>query len=222
MNAYSLHSRSTVIVSVSSDARSRSERRMRSTSSSVLSLVLTSKSAGCIGRTSPPASSGPKIAAVTVPNALAMSFWFSGRGRCLPCSQFFHMRSRLRSAGNAPSWAACMRSASMVRCWVQPRAWRSAARRCAHAGRVSSGIGVRPPSGEGDTRGMRVRPRSGTYTLRVSSELLSACSKRLSELSGGRPPWPGRASFHSMIRAGVHTWVRPIVRSGAGICCRLR
>jgi hypothetical protein len=74
MNAYSLHSRSTVIVSVSSEARSRSDRRMRSTSSSVLSPVVMSKSAGWDGRTSPPASSGPKMAAVTVPNALAMSF----------------------------------------------------------------------------------------------------------------------------------------------------
>ena len=39
---------------------------------------------------------------------------------------------------------------------------------------------------------------------------------------GGRPPWPGRLSCHSMIRRGVHTCVRPIVRSGAGICPRAR
>ena len=39
---------------------------------------------------------------------------------------------------------------------------------------------------------------------------------------GGRPPWPGRLSCHSMMRRGFQTWVRPIVRSGAGIWPRAR
>src|SRR5215204_4084367 len=39
---------------------------------------------------------------------------------------------------------------------------------------------------------------------------------------GDRPPWPGRLSCHSMMRRGCQTWVRPIVRSGAGIWPRAR
>jgi hypothetical protein len=140
MNAYSLHNRSTVIVSVSSEARSRSDRRMRSTSSSVLSLdgIATAGSMDGAGL----AASGPKIAADTEPKAAAIRRWYSGRGRCLPRSQFFHMRRRCDGSGSSRS--ACILRASVVCCWVHPRARRSAVRRCAQAGRLSCGIV--PPS----------------------------------------------------------------------------
>jgi len=60
-----------------------------------------------------------------------------------------------------------------------------------------------------------------TYASLLCSTSLRACcnglSMSLGGRLGGRPPWPGRLSCHSMMLAGRHAGVRPNVRSGAGI-----